>query len=60
VEEDIRIRATTGPVQLPIPNIRIGAGEPGDVCHDGPFVEDPTIQSAPKVGQVVQAEQCVK
>jgi len=60
VEEDIWICTTAGPVELPIPNIRVGSGEPGDICHDFPSVEVPTIQSAPKVGQVLWREQRVK
>jgi len=59
VEEDVRVGATAGSEKLPIPNIRIGAGEPGDVCHDGPFVESPNVQNASKVGQVFLDEKCV-
>lgn len=36
VEEDAGILATAGAVHLPIPQVRVGSGEPRDISHDSP------------------------
>ena len=37
VEEDGGVLAPAGAMHLPVPMVGVGAGKPGELCHDDPF-----------------------